>query len=273
MSETPDRVQRILVALDPAAPRSEIFAALAALMDQPGVELRGLYVEDERLFRLASLPCAREVRISFPGPRALLTADLEHDVHERATRVREAFEAEARRLHIRHTFSVRRGDVLSVIQREATDTDLVVIGRSVRSAGSRTWHGVTITRIAEHPKASMLFVNEPWDTGHCVAVLSDATKGSERSLRMGKQIAEREGLDLRVLVLPGEPEVPSLPARAEQRMLSEIDNARLERLCLEFDARVLILADSPAVHRHIDLVALVDALPTSIIVVPCPAEG
>ena len=273
MSASPDRLHRILVALDPAAPRSEIFTALAALMDESGVELRGLYVEDERLFRLATLPCAREVRVSFPGPRELLTTDLEHDVAERATRVREAFEAEAARLHTRHTFVVRRGDVLSVIQSEATDTDLVVIGRSVRTAGSRTWHGVTVTRMAEHPTASLLFVNEPWDTGHCVAVLSDATVGGERSLRMGAQIADRGGLDLCVLVVPGEPEVNSLPARAEQRSLSALDNAGLDRLCHGLDARVLILADSPVVRRHIDLVALIDVLPTSIIVVPCPAEG
>lgn len=277
MNDRRDTLRRVLVALDPAAPRSEIFAALAALMDEAGTELHGLYVEDERLFRLASLPCAREVRVSLPGQRQFLAAELEKDVQEYATRVREAFESEARRMRLRHTFSVHRGDVLGVIQSEATETDLLVIGRSVKSAGTRTWHGVTVTRIvAGHPRASLLFVNEPWETGHTVAVLADASEGAARGLRMGRQIADREKLDLVVLVVPDEEEMPELaelPEGAEQRTLSELDNERLGRLCAELDARVLILADSEAVRRHVDLASLIEALPTSIILVPCPAEG
>jgi hypothetical protein len=274
MNESRDTLRRVLIALDPAAPRSEIFAALAALMDEAGTELHGLYVEDERLFRLASLPCAREVRVSLPGQRQFLAAELEKDVQEYANRVREAFEAEARRMRLRHRFSVHRGDVLGVIQSEATDTDLLVIGRSLISAGTRTWHGVTVTRIvAGHPRASLLFVNEPWETGHTVAVLTDASDGAARGLRMGRQIAERENLDLVILVVPGEEEVAQLPAGAEQRTLSQLDNERLGSLCAELDARVLILADSEAVHSHVDLATLIEALPTSIILVPCPAEG
>ncbi|MEE9255490.1 MAG: universal stress protein [Pseudomonadales bacterium] len=273
MSETHDTLRRILVALDPADPRSEIFSALAALLEGPGAELRGLYVEDERLFRLASLPCAREVRISIRGPRALSVIELQRDVDESATQVREAFEAEARRLRIRHSFSVRRGDVLGVIRSEATENDLLVIGRSIKSAGTRTWHGITVARIAEHPASSLLFVNEPWESGHHVAVLMDSSRGARRGLQMGVQLAEREGLDLSVFILPGQEALEELPRRAEQRTLAGVDNARLALLCRELDARMLILTDSAAVRRHIDLAALIEALPTSIILVPSHAQS
>ena len=268
MSETRDTLRRILVALDPATPRSEIFSALAALLEEPGAELRGLYIEDERLFRLASLPFAREVRTSLPGPRAFSVTELQRDVAESATQLRQAFETEARRMRIRHSFRVRRGDVLRVIQSEATENDLLVIGRSIKSAGTRTWHGVTVARIVERPASSMLFVNEPWESGHAVAVLMDSSHGARKGLDMGARIAERGGLDLTVLMLPGEEVLEAIPKNAEQRTLSEVDNAGVAQLCRELDARVLILADSKPVHRHIDLAALIETLPTSIILVP-----
>lgn len=281
MNATHDTLRRILVALDPAAPRAEIFAALAGLLEEPGAELRGLYVEDERLFRLATLPCAREVRISFPGPRQLSASELQHDVEQSATQVREAFETEARRMRIRHSFTVRRGDVLNVIRSEATGNDLIVIGRSLKSAGTRTWHGITVARMAERPTSSLLFVNEPWDSGSRVLVLLDPSAGARRGLHMGTLLAGREGLELTVLVLPREggeggaeggagheEDIEAIPEGAEQRTLSEIDNARLADLCRDLDARVLILTDSAAARRHIDLGALIEALPTSIILVP-----
>ena len=55
------RFDRILVALDESEDHQRVLQSAAEVAARLKAELRGLFVEDVNLLRLAELPCAREV--------------------------------------------------------------------------------------------------------------------------------------------------------------------------------------------------------------------
>ena len=245
---------RVVVALDPGAPRDEAFEAVAALLDPAHTELTALFIEDDNLTRLAALPGAREVRAG-PVPRtlALDVVGLERQLTERAARVRRTCERAAARQRLRLAgFLVRRGEVLAELERAARDAELLVVGRSLRSAAARSWLGATpeqVTgRLGSSPAGGLLFVHEPWRTGTSVLVLAAEGGGRARALEQARALATAGALPLRSL------EDPALVA----------DVAALAAACTEADARVLVLPRS-AVTDAGALARLLAELPASVL--------
>lgn len=262
-------IRRVLLALDPAAPRTEVFDAIAALVDPANVEVTGLFVEDDALLRLSSLPFAVEIRRGGP-PRALDAAALQAQLEERARTIRAAFEAAARSRHLRARFTVTRGEVVAELLRAAAEADVLVIGRSFRTAGARTWLGAALERLGEaSPEAvlrtNLLFVHEPWAEGSRVLLVDDGSEAGAAARERAEGLARGEGLGLEVrrLASEGDGPLPLLPpgeAPTPERGL-----AALRELCRRLDVRVLVLPDTPALHRAVDVPALVRDLPASVI--------
>jgi hypothetical protein len=258
-----ERTTRLLVAMDNAFPCEPAVRIVAALMGSGPMELTGLFVEDEDLLRAARLPGARE--ISLAGATQRLDPDtLARDVAAAAAAARQAFESLARHLQgergpLRHNFEVSRGRTAEELERVAAAHDGVVVTRAYRVTGIRPRAGRAFLSLARQPR-SMLFINEPWNSGASIVVVDDQPAALARAAR----IAAGEGLPLIVTRTPGAADA-TLPAGAQRRTLPVIDEASLIALCREVDARLLILPS----HADIDwselLVSLLDKLECSLL--------
>ncbi|TVS15673.1 MAG: universal stress protein [Gammaproteobacteria bacterium] len=260
-------MRRILIALDPAAPRGDALEAVAALCRSTEAELTGVFIEDDNLSRLATLPFAREIRLTGVTSRSLDSGLLRLQLDACAREFEQAFEQARIRLKTRVSFRRLQGDVFAELRRAAAEVDLVVVGRSLKSAGLRTWLGVPAERlleaVAQGPAPiGLLFVHEPWATGRAVLVLDDGSETSQRAVEQAMAIAEADDLPLELCRLGhaatgGTADDPGAAFAAQ-------DLASLRQLCMERNPRLLVLPDTPAVRARIDFRELLSDLPASV---------
>lgn len=259
--------RRILIALDAAAPRRDAIDAVAAWYRETALEIAGIFVEDDNLERLATLPFAREIRLSGHPGKSLDPNLLRRQLDACAAEFESAFSRARNALRRPVSFRVLRGDVLVGLRQAASETDLVVVGRSLARAGLRTWLGVRpeqlLDALAENsPPAGLLFVHEPWSSGRCVMVLDDGSDAARRAKEQAQALATADGLPLEFCRLADSAvdadydEAEPVPAIA--------DLEELRRYCLSRDPRLLVLPDSPALRRRIDLRELLCDLPASV---------
>ncbi|HSG88195.1 MAG TPA: universal stress protein [Pseudomonadales bacterium] len=263
------RTRRIVVALDPAAPRAEAFEALLALCDAADADVTALFIEDDNLLRLAALPGAVEIRIQ-PGaaPHVLDPAAMLAQLERRAEQMRSTCQRAALDLKLRAHFSVVRGDVLAELLRAAADADILVVGRSLRSAGTRTWLGAAPERLVAALRTAgrapaLMFVHEPWHSGRSVALLDDPGEFGARALQLASALARREGLPLEHVSLTAGAEGDAGAAGGRDDRMNA-----LRRYCARQDPRVLVVPMSDTVSDALDLAALLADLPTSILLSP-----
>lgn len=290
------RNHRIVVALDPAAPRDETFEAILALYDAADADITALFIEDENLLRLAALPGVVEVRaLPGGGARPFDQHALRDQLDRRAAQVRETCERAALTLKLRSRFLIVRGDVMTSLAGACVDAELLVVGRSLRSAGLRTWLGAAPERLAgfwqrtTHPAPrppALMFVHEPWRSGRSVMVLDDGDASGARAVHLAEALAAREGLPLERLLLR-----PAEGAAATARIIVHADRdggrregaeegelsaqppgadstAALRAHCARADPRVLVLPLGARLLDVVDLDALLADLPTSLVLSP-----
>lgn len=193
VSEGSERViRRILVALD-TSPHSE--AALetavqfAAAFD---AELRGLFVEDTDLLRLAELPIAQEVH-SFAQPaRAMSTQRISRQLKRQAEQARRALERAARRGDVEYTFTVDRGRVSTKLLEAAAEADLIMLGKASAARCSRRKLGTTARKVIQNASAAVLVLREALRRDASLIVYYDGTSSAETALRLAAALAYRE---------------------------------------------------------------------------------
>lgn len=126
----PDKIRRILVAID-ASPQSlaalEAAAELAADLD---AELVGVYVEDINLIRLAALPVVLETGEASARTRRLESSRMDRQLRSQAARAAQAMALAASRAQVRWTFTVARGSIEAELLQAASEADLFILGRA-----------------------------------------------------------------------------------------------------------------------------------------------
>ena len=254
----------ILVALDPAAPSADAFAAIDTMLrERIDAEIHGLFVEDDNLVRYSTLPIAQQFVFASGTVEQISVAQVERQLRARADRVRATFEIGARTLHVAHRFTVARGNVLEQLRQSASGADLLVVSRCWRAPGHRTWFGTSITSLIDDPPASLMFVQEPWATGSSVLVLSIDDAHPEAGVtQLGAMFARVQGLPMHELDFVSG--TASAGVFAGEPVLS-VDN--LLRACHRLDVRLLVLPDTPTVRSQLDLRALIDQVPASVLLV------
>lgn len=260
--------RRILIALDPAAPRRDALEAVASLCRQSQAELTAVFIEDANLSRLATLPFAREIRMTGVGSRTLDSNLLRLQLDACAREFEQVFEQARNRLRTQVRFLRLRGDVLTELQRAAANADLLVVGRSLQSAGLRTWLGVPPERlveaVAQSPApVSLLFVDEPWATGRSVLLVDDGSAAAQRAAEQAAAIAEADELPLEACRL----EARNADYDEPDPLPGVRDLDALRRLCAERGPRLLVLPDTPAIRAQIDLRELLGDLPASVAII------
>jgi len=209
-------LRRILVALDASAHSLAALEAAADLAAAMQAEMEGLFVEDINLIRLASLPCASEVRHT-ATLAALDLEQMERALKAQAAEARQALASAARRARVQWSFRVARGHVAHEVLAAAGAADLVTLGKQGRSRSPQARLGSTALRalagapvallLVEHRRVGVhgtrLSTRSGAATGahRPVLVVYDGSEGAGRALEAAARVAEASGVGLTVLLL------------------------------------------------------------------------
>jgi nucleotide-binding universal stress UspA family protein len=201
-------IERILVALD-ASPHS--LAALEAAVDLAvrfQAELAGLFVEDENLLRLAELPFLSEIGIFTATRRHIDGKELERQIRVQSRRIRRVFTLTTERAHVRWSFRVVRGTVLSEVLTAASEADVLVLGRAGWSLLRRGQLGSTVRGILPERFGLALILKEGTCLGAPLAVVYDGSPVAERALIAADTLRRQSDGDqvLIVLLMAEEPQ-------------------------------------------------------------------
>ncbi|GGJ41955.1 hypothetical protein GCM10011320_56930 [Neoroseomonas lacus] len=189
-----DRHRRLLLDLchigeDPRA--ISTVAELAGLLD---LDLLGIFVEDEAVCSLASLPFARELCLPVHEWSPLAIRRIEGEFQAASSRLRTMLDAHAARLGVANRIEVLRGDPAAAVAALSGETDIMVLGASGSAAAHmlgtfpRAWRAAI-----ESPAAVLLLPSRIAHRTGPVAVLVKAGAGHKFALaaRIAKATGEK----------------------------------------------------------------------------------
>jgi len=210
--------REILVALDTSSDSAAALKAAADIAMRMGANLRGLYVEDVDLLRLAASPVAREIAYPFERVLQLRPARMERQMRAEATRVRQAWERACRQRGIGGSFQVVRGDVAAEVLAAASEADLLSIGKVGRPVFQPVSLGSTALAVVDQAAQSVLFLQQAMYIAPPSVTVYDGSDLSRRSLHIASSIAERLGGFLTVILYPREREYSALRHDVSDRL-------------------------------------------------------
>lgn len=174
-------VARVVIGFDAAPPDPGALRIAAGLAAELGAELAGLFVEDERLFRLAGLPFAFELGFPSASARRLVPEDLARDLRAHAERARRLMAGIAGPLKLSWTLTVTRGELPGAALAASATSDLLVVAEPQAHPWSMDpAQGMTRAAGAKRP----------------LMVLSGSTPASRRALSIAKMLGDALGCDV-----------------------------------------------------------------------------
>jgi nucleotide-binding universal stress UspA family protein len=206
-------IRHIAVALDCSPHSIASLTAAAELARQLHADLRGIFVEDINLLRMAELPCSHEIRIYTAEPEKMELVQLERSLKRQAREAESSLQRIAGELMVEHSFMVCRGLVPAEVILAAHEADLLVLGRSGRSISCRKGLGSTAKKALAEGKRPLLFMRPGFTAKEWpILILYDGSKGSQQALHTALDLAQ-PAIMLNVLILGETPEEAALMER------------------------------------------------------------
>jgi nucleotide-binding universal stress UspA family protein len=194
-------IERVVVPLDAASEHRTAIETAARLAARAKAALHGVFVEDEDLLRLASLPFARQFTLG-AGAEPMTAEQIELQLRVAAERARKELFAAAAGHGVTASFEIVRGASESALT-GASRHDLVVAGALTRPIAAhfrvecRWWSSIEAT------SGPFLLARHPWRAhGAIVMLLRDLSAASARLLEAAAQIAETADRMLTVMCPP-----------------------------------------------------------------------
>lgn len=224
-------IRRILVALDTSSHSMAALQVAANLAATLQAELRGLFVEDVNLLRLAALPFAREVRWTTASRRTLDEAEMERELQLRASQARRALAYAAEQAEAEWSFRVVRGVVSKEVLEAALDADLLSMGRASRSRASRVPLGSTARAAAGQVRGAVLLARMGADLEQPIIVTYDGSPPAARALAAAARMSQTNGSSLIVLIMaPDAGDAPHLAEEAHEYLEPRVPHAEYRNL-------------------------------------------
>ncbi len=129
-ASNPDKIRRILVAIDASTQSLAALEAAAELAADLDAELGGIYVEDINLIRMAALPVVLETGEASARTRRLKSSRMDRQLRGQAARAAQAMAVAAGRAQVRWSFTVARGSIETELLQAASAADLFILGRA-----------------------------------------------------------------------------------------------------------------------------------------------
>jgi len=256
----PARIRRILVALDPSAASQVTLQAAARLASGLAAELRGVFVEDEELLRLARLPIASEVRPGEVAARALSVERLARELATQAAHMERELAGLAARLKFSWSFSVLQAAPGVDLADLGEQVDLVLCAGAAGARFRSRGLGQTARQLAQRGTRPVLLAGRGGLHGPVCAMCA-AGHDSARLLAQAQDLQRVLGGPL--LVLGPRAGGPTLPAGCLRRRLDASD-ARTVAAAVR-DCGVLVLDGAVATEPW--LRELSEGFPGSLLLV------
>ena len=203
MTEVSAKLWRILLPLDVSRDSLTALEAAFDLASALGGAVSGLFIEDARLLAVGSLPFAREVG-SLSGIREPIgSSDIERRFRAVENRARDAIAEAGRRVKVRFSFRVGRGDVSEEILTAATDADMVVIGKAGWSIGAFRRPGSTCLAIISRSHVPVLIVEHGATLAPPILAVNDGTPARRRAVDFAHELSRSLGWGIAVFSVLG----------------------------------------------------------------------
>jgi len=252
----PPEIRSIAVGIDCSPHSLASLKTAADLASRMHAELLGIFVEDINLLRLTELPFCQEIRQYSPAPEKIESTELERMLRSQARQAEASLQREAEIFRVRHSFSVRRGNVPKEVVAAALQADLLVLGRSGRSPTCRKGLGSTARNALSGSLKSILLMHEGYAAeNEAVLVLCDGSDASKAALAIAIRML-RPGNTLHILLLPQyeghehlleselSGQLPPGILRVEYHVLPHVSDSRiLARYIRMADSGLLVLSD------------------------------
>lgn len=194
-------IKRVVVPLDATSESHAAIDTAARLAARAHATLHGIFIEDEDLLHVASLPFTRQTTLG-TGVEELTREHVELHLRAAAERARQDLSAAARRHGVETTFEIVRGRSVSALSL-ATEHDLVVAGGQSRPIGQHFRLECRWVSSLDVTPGPFLLVRQPWDqAGSVVMLLRNRSAASARLLQAAARIAQAVARDLTVICPP-----------------------------------------------------------------------
>jgi hypothetical protein len=268
-------INRVIVPLDAASETGTAIDTAARLAARWRVPLRGVFIEDEELIGLASLPFARQVTLG-AGVEPLTRDRVEDHFRAFAERARRELAAAAERHDVKWSFETVRGPLAPDML--GGEHDFVVAGAASRPIGghfriaSRCWSWMAVVA------RPFLLASREWHTGGSVfTLLRRCDPKSARALDIAAQIAGFCNGTLTVAQIPDPAGSVDFTAWVSERLEgytvslqtepAETEPATLRQQIIELDCRLLVLEAGDWEARPEQLRELVEQLACDVLII------
>jgi hypothetical protein len=211
----------------------EITAELAELL---GLDLVGVFTEDQGLIDVALLPCVREFRLSGDGWHRLDVEQLARSSSQAAAEARRLFGDAAKVRQVAARFHFIKGQIGEAIGLQSMPDDIIVVIEPKNPAERVTHQFKQFMDMALSTPTATLFVPSRITRrkGQVVAI---AANGRDASIQVGLRVAEAARERLLVLTpdIAAETLLSPLSRRAvhiDQRLLSTTEFGLAELACI-----------------------------------------
>ncbi len=213
----PEKIRRIVVALDASASSLAALEAALELAAQWGAEVQGLFVEDVDLLRWASLPFATEVGHHSGEFRKPNRPDVERQLQALAERAHAHLRQAAERRRVRASFRKVQGNVVKALRAAFTEADLVTLGRGERPGTIPSGLGSTARALASGGRGLVFVVSHRMRLASPIAVLFEDSAAGRRALGLALDTAHRNAQPLAIITAGQKHDIPhDVQSRAER---------------------------------------------------------
>jgi hypothetical protein len=270
-------VARVIAALDASCHDISLLPAAVDLAARLGAEVTGLFIEDENLLRLSTLPAARHVALGSSRQSMPSLEQIEAELRALAAQAAAELGRAAARQGVPWSFRIVRGQPDEELHESTLVRDLIVVGRARSLAGVPLQLASALQDAIGELPHSTLHLSRRTTLARPIAVLHAGSKLIDRTLTAALRLAGPKATEIDVL-LTGPDAAPMkaqierrlapLGIRALTRLVVGAGQDALARALAETDGDILVAAaDVPVFGRPEDLPAFLDrtGLPVMIV--------
>jgi nucleotide-binding universal stress UspA family protein len=203
LAPVPGQIRRIVVALDASAYSQAVLRTAIRIAPLLQAQVEGVFVEDDRLRRAASLPITQQVLLGSGQISRFDPVDLSQSYRAICRQLERQAQQMIARSNIIWQFRVEQGEVAERLMALAGEGDLLSLGRLGQPLfGQAQGLGSVARRILqEHPHPVLLLSEEMGPQQPIWALYDDSPQGVER-VRLGLGLARLFQSQLTFLLRP-----------------------------------------------------------------------